>query len=64
MMIDHNIMNSDHKKLARKILAEPTKSNHKITMNSKVQQIAQGTRVKIKNVESMSKSKWEKQAKK
>ena len=33
-------------------------------MISKLQQIAQETGVKIKNVESMSKSKWKKQMKK
>ena len=57
IMLYHNIMNSDHKRLARKILAEQTKSNHKNTMISKVQQIAQEIEDKIKNVESMSKSK-------
>ena len=29
MMFYHNIMNSDHKGVAKKILAEQTKSNHK-----------------------------------
>ena len=62
-MLYHNIMNSDHKSVSRKILAEQTKSNHKNTMISKVQQIAQEIGVKIKNVESMSKSKWKKQVK-
>ena len=57
IMLYHNIMNSDHKIIARKILAEQTKSNHKNTMISKVQQIAQEIEDKIKNVESMSKSK-------
>ena len=61
-MLYHNI-NSDHKKIARKILAEQTKSNHKNTMISKVQQIAQEIGVKLKNVENMSKSKWKKQVK-
>ena len=28
-MLYHNIMNSDHKRVAKKILAEKTKSNHK-----------------------------------
>ena len=50
-------MNSDHKRVARKILAEQTKSNRKNTMITKVQQIAQEIGVKIKNVERMSKSK-------
>ena len=50
-------MNSDHKRVARKILAEQTKSNHKNTMISKVQQIAQKIEVEIKNVETMSKLK-------
>ena len=40
MMLYHNIMNSDNKRVARKILAEKTKSNHKNTIISKVQQIA------------------------
>ena len=63
MMLYHNIMNSDHKRVARKILAEQAKSNHKNTMISKVKQIAQKLGLKIKNVEKMSKSKWKKQAK-
>ena len=63
MMLYHNIMNSDHKRVARKILAEQTKSNHKNTIISKLKQIAQEIGVKIKNVESMSKSKWKKQVK-
>ena len=54
-------MNSNHNRTARKIFAEQTKSNHKNTMISKVQQIAQEIGVKLKNVESMSKSKWKKQ---
>ena len=58
MMLYHNIMNSDHKRVARKILAEQAKSNHKNTMISKVKQIAQEIGWKIKNVENMSKSKW------
>ena len=40
MILYHNVMNSDHKKVARKILAEQAKSNHKNTMISKVKQIA------------------------
>ena len=63
MMLYHNIMNSDHKRVARKILAEQTKSNRKNTMITKVQQIAQEIGVKIKNVESMSEYKWKKQVK-
>ena len=43
-MIYHNIMNSNHKRLAREILAEQAKSNHKNAMISKVQQIAQKIR--------------------
>ena len=61
MMLYDNIMNSDHKIVARKIIAEQAKSNHKTTMISKVKQIAQEIRLKIKNVEKMSKSKWKKQ---
>ena len=56
-------MNSDHKRVARKRLAEKTKSNRNNTMISKVQQIAQEKGVKIKHVESMSKSKSKKQVK-
>ena len=41
-------MNSDHKRVARKILAEQAKSNHKNTMISKVQQIAQQIEVEDK----------------
>ena len=63
MILYHNIMNSDHKRIARKILVEQTKSNNKNTMISKVQQIAQEIGVKLKNVENMSKSKWKKQVK-
>ena len=48
MMLYHNIMNSDHKRVARKILAEQAKSNHKNTMISKAQQIAQEIGQKIK----------------
>ena len=54
MMLYHNIMNSDHKRVARKIIAEQAKSNHKNTMISKVKQIAQEIGLKIKNVENMS----------
>ena len=41
MMLYHNIMNSDHKRVTKKILAKLTKNNHKNTIISKVQQIAQ-----------------------
>ena len=47
-MLYHNIMNSDHKRVARKILAEQTKSNYKNPMILKVQQIAQEIGVKTK----------------
>ena len=60
MMLYHNIMNSDHKRAVRKTLPEQTKSNHKNTMISKVQQIARGMGVKVKNFENMSKSKQKK----
>ena len=63
MMLYHNIMNSDYKRVARTILAEQAKSIHKNTMTSKVKQIAQEIRLKIKNVENMRKSKWKKQVK-
>ena len=63
MMFYHNVMNSDHKRVARKILAEQVKSSHKNTMISKAKQIAQEIGLKIKNVENMSKSKWKKQVK-
>ena len=59
MMLYHIIMNSDHKRVARKILPEQAKNNHKNTMVSKVKQI----RLKINNVENMSKSKWKRQVK-
>ena len=36
MMLYHNIMNSDHERVARKILAEKVKSNRKNTMISEV----------------------------
>ena len=62
MMLHYNIMNSDHKRVARKISAEQAKSDLKNTMISKVQQIAQEIGLK-KNVESMSKFKWKKQVK-
>ena len=54
-------MNSDHKRIARNILVEQTKSNNKNTMISKVQQIAQEIGLKLKNVDNMSRSKWKKQ---
>ena len=38
MMLYHNIINSDNKRVARKIIAEQAKSNHKNTMISKVKQ--------------------------
>ena len=41
MMLYHNIMNSEHKRVARKVLAEQAKSDHENTMISKVEQIAQ-----------------------
>ena len=63
MMLYHNIMNSDHKRVGGKIIAEQAKSNHKNTMISKVKQIAQEIGLKVKNVENMSKSKWKKQVK-
>ena len=63
MMLYHNIMNSDYKRVARTILAEQAKSIHKNTMTSKVKQIAQEIRLKIKYVENMSKFKWKKQVK-
>ena len=61
MMLYHNIMNSDHKRVARKISAEQIKIKHKNIMILKVQHIRQEMGVKINNVESMSKSKWKKQ---
>ena len=51
------------KEFASKILTEQTKSNHKNTMISKVEQIAQEIGITLKNVEIMSKSKWKKQVK-
>ena len=63
MMLYHNTMNSDYKRVARKILAEQAKSDHKDIAISKVQQIAQEIGLKIKNVENISKSKWKKQMK-
>ena len=62
-MFYHNVMNSDHKRVARKILAEQVKSSHKNTMISKVKQIAPEIGLEIKNVENMSKSKWKNQVK-
>ena len=56
-------MNNDHKRVARKILAEQAKSNHKNIMISKVKQILQEIGLEIKNVENTSKSKWRKQVK-
>ena len=58
MMLYQNFMNSNHKRVARKISAEQAKSEHKNTMISKVQQIAQEIGLKMKNLESMSKSRW------
>ena len=63
MMLYHTIMNNNHKRVARKILAGQLKSNRKNTMISKVQQISQEIGVKITNVESMSESQWKKQVK-
>ena len=63
MMFYHNIKNSDHKRVARKIIAEQAKSNHKNIMILKGKQIAQEIGLKIKNVGNMSKSKWKKQVK-
>ena len=57
MMLYHNIMNSDHKRVTRKILAEKAKSGHKNTMISKVKQRAQEIGLKITNEENISKSK-------
>ena len=57
MMLYHNIKNGDHKRVAKNILAEQTKSNHKNTIVSKVQQIEQEIGMRIRNVESVSKSK-------
>ena len=61
MMLYHNIMNSDHKRVARKIIAEQEKNNHKNTIISKVKQIAQEIGLKTKNMEKMNKSKWKNQ---
>ena len=63
MMLHYNIMNSDHERVARKIIAEQAKNNHKSTMISKVKQIAQEIGLKTKHVENMSKSKWKNQVK-
>ena len=60
MMLYHHIVNSGHKRVAGKILAEQTKNNNKNTMISKVQQITQKIGMKINNVGSMNKSKWKK----
>ena len=62
-MLYHNVMNSGHKRITRKILVEQTKSNNKNIMISKVQQITQEIGLKLKNVKNMSKSKWKKQVK-
>ena len=48
IMLYHNIMNSCHKSVVRKILAEQAKSNHKNTMISKMQEIAQEIGLKRK----------------
>ena len=40
-MLYHNIMNSDRKRVARKILAEQAKRNHKNAMISKLKQITE-----------------------
>ena len=58
MMLYRNIMTSDHKNVARKILVEQKKSKQKKTTILKVHQTARKIGVKIKNVENMSKSKW------
>ena len=63
MTLYHNIMNIDHKRVTRKIIAEKAKSNHKNTMISNVKQIAQEIGLKIENAKNTSKSKWEKQVK-
>ena len=55
MMLYHNTMNSDYKRVARKILAEQAKSDHKDITISKVQHIAQEIGLKIKNVENKHK---------
>ena len=41
-------MNSDHKRIAKKIIAEQAKSNHKNTMIAKVKKIAQEIGLKKK----------------
>ena len=63
MMLYHTIMNGNLKRVAGKILAEQTKSNHKNTIISKLQQTAQEIGVKIKVVQNMSEYKWKKQVK-
>ena len=63
MMFYHNIMNSDHKRVIRKIIAEQANNNHKNIMILKVKQTAQEIGLKTKNVENMGKSKWKKQVK-
>ena len=46
-MLYRNIMNSDRKRVARKLLAEQAKGKHKNTMISKVKQKAQEIGLKI-----------------
>ena len=46
MMLYHNIVNSDYKRVARKLFAEQTKSIFNNTVISNVQQIAQVLGVK------------------
>ena len=52
MTLYHNIMNIDHKRVTRKIMAEKAKSNGKNTMISNVKQIAQEIGLKIENVKN------------
>ena len=63
MMSYHTIMNSDHKVVSRKTLAEKTKCNHNNTIISNVEKMEQKIGVKIKYVKSMSKSKRNEQVK-
>ena len=56
-----NIMNSDYKRVAKKVLEEQSKSNRKTIMVSKAQQVAQEIEMKIENVESTSKYRWKEQ---
>ena len=60
MILYHNITNSDHKSVARKILAEQTKRNQKNTTISKSTVVSIRNRSETKNMENMSKSKWKK----